>query len=130
MIMDYGHKIRYIMEKVRGGMTLTDLHKSTGLSLSYLSEAINGKCNMSIKALEKVAQALNVSSSYLLDDKAVSLQQIVEMNMEEIPPDIVEFFSKSESLPYAVLARQLHDEKVDLEFLRDLLESIKKMKSK
>lgn len=130
MIMDYGHKIRYIMEKVRGGMTLTDLHKSTGLSLSYLSEAINGKCNMSIKALEKVAQTLNVSSSYLLDDKAVSLQQIVEMNMEEIPPDIVEFFAKSENLPYAVLARQLHDEKIDPEFLRDLLETIKKMKSK
>jgi transcriptional regulator with XRE-family HTH domain len=128
--MVYGQKIKYIMEKVRGGMTLTDLHKATGLSLSYLSEAINGKCNMSIKALEKVADALGVSSAYLLDDKAISLQQLVELNEVEVPSDIVEFFAQQKNLPYAVLAKQLGDQEIDPEFLRDLLESIKKMKSK
>jgi transcriptional regulator with XRE-family HTH domain len=128
--MNYGQKIKYVMEKVRGGMTLTDLHKATGLSLSYLSEAINGKSNMSIKSLEKVAQALNVSPSYLLDNNIMSLRKIIEINDVELPDDVVEFFATQEGLPYAMLAKDLHNEQIDPDFLRDLLESIKKMKSK
>jgi len=127
--MDYGHKIRYIRETVRG-MTLADLRDLTGFSLSYLSDAETGKSNMSIRALEKVAKALGVDSAYLLDNNIMSLRKLVELNNVDLPEDLVEFFAKQESLPYAMLARQLYNEKIDPEFLRDLLESIKKMKSK
>lgn len=127
--MKYGNKIRYVMEKVRN-ISLTELHKKTGLSLSYLSDAINGKCNMSIKALQKVAEALDVSPAYLLDDKIMSLRKIVEISDVELPPDIVEFFTTQKSLPYAKLAKDLGDEGIDPEFLRELLETIKKMKTK
>jgi len=127
--MDYGHKIKYVREKIRD-ISLTELHKRTGLSLSYLSDTENGKCNMSIRALEKVAKALGVDSAYLLDNNIMSLRKLVELNNVDLPDDLVEFFAKQESLPYAMLARQLYNEKIDPEFLRDLLESIKKMKSK
>jgi len=127
--MDYGHKIKYVREKIRD-ISLTELHKRTGLSLSYLSDTENGKCNMSIRALEKVAKALGVDSAYLLDNNIMSLRKLVELNNVDLPEDLVEFFAKQESLPYAMLARQLYNEKIDPEFLRDLLESIKKMKSK
>lgn len=127
--MTYGEKIRYVRTKVRD-ITLLELANKSGLSVSYLSDAELGRSNMSIKALEKVADALGVSSDFLLKKDHVSLQQLVELNNEDIPPDIVEFFATPESLPYAVLARELHDEQIDPEFLRDLLESIKKMKSK
>jgi len=127
--MDYGHKIKFVREKVRD-ISLTELHKRTGLSLSYLSDTENGKCNMSIRALEKVAKALGVDSAYLLDNNIMSLRKLTELNNVDIPDDVIEFFAKQESLPYAMLAKDLHAEQIDPIFLRELLESIKKMKSK
>lgn len=127
--MDYGHKIKFVREKIRD-ISLTELHKITGLSLSYLSDTENGKCNMSIRALEKVAKALGVDSAYLLDNNIMSLRKLTELNNVDIPDDVIEFFTKQESLPYAMLAKDLYNEKIDPIFLRELLESIKKMKSK
>ena len=127
--MDYGHKIKFVREKVRD-ISLTELHKRTGLSLSYLSDTENGKCNMSIRALEKVAKALGVDSAYLLDNNIMSLRKLTELNKVDIPDDVIEFFAKQESLPYAMLAKDLYNEDIDPIFLRELLESIKKMKSK
>jgi len=127
--MDYGHKIKFVREKIRD-ISLTELHKRTGLSLSYLSDTENGKCNMSIRALEKVAKALGVDSAYLLDNDIMSLRKISELNNVDIPYDVMEFFAKQESLPYALLAKDLYNEDIDPIFFRELLESIKKMKSK
>jgi len=127
--MDYGRKIKYVREKIRD-ISLTELHKRTGLSLSYLSDTENGKCNMSIRALEKVAKALGVDSAYLLDNDIMSLRKLTEMNNVDIPDDVIEFFAKQESLPYALLAKDLYNEDIDPIFFRELLESIKKMKSK
>ena len=127
--MNYGEKIRYVRTKVRD-ITLSDLAKKSGLSVSYLSDAELGRSNMSIKALEKVAEALDVSPSYLLDESCVSLKEIVDLNKDALPDDLVEFFSKPESLAYAVLARDLAEQQIDPIFLKELLESIKKMKSK
>jgi len=126
--MNYNSKIKYVRETVRK-ISLTELHKRTGLSLSYLSDAENGKSNMSIKALEKVAEALDVSPAFLIDNTNMSLRKLVELNQAELPPDIIEFFSTQESLPYAKLAKDLHRENIDPEFLRDLLTTIKKMTS-
>lgn len=129
MKLKYGDKIRFVRTKVRD-ITLNDLAKMSGLSVSYLSDAELGRSNMSIKALEKVADALGVSSSFLLNNEKVSLKDLVSLNKSELPQDIVEFLSRPESLAYAVLARDLATESIDPEFLRDLLQSIKKMKSK
>lgn len=120
--MEYGQKIKYIMARVRGGMTLTELHNSTGLSLSYLSEAINGKCNMSIKALEKVADALHVSSSYLLDKRNMTLQQLADLNQVELPQNIIEYVTKQKSLPYISLIKEIDEGGTfSLEFLKNLI---------
>jgi len=125
--MNYGQKIRFVMEKVRGGMTLTELHKATGLSLSYLSEAINGKTNMSIKALEKVATALNVSSSYLLDENAVTFKEVLDASNYEPPADIIDFLSKQDQLPYIILAKKMSDEGITPETWETIFNNIKNM---
>jgi len=125
--MDYGKKIKYVMDKIRGGMTLTELHKVTGLSLSYLSEAINGKSNMSIKSLEKVADALNVSSSYLLDEKAVTFKEILDASNYDPPAEIVDFLSEQDKLPYIVLAKKMSDQGLSPAAFEEIFYNIKIM---
>ena len=120
--MDYGQKIRYVRERIRA-MSLTDLHNKTGLSLSYLSDAENGKCNMSIKALDKVAEALGVSSSYLLDKRNMTLEQLADLNNVELPDSIKEYVAKQKSLPYISLIQEIDERNIfSLEFLKNLIE--------
>lgn len=126
--MNVGDKIRYVRE-IRG-YSLTALSELSGVSLPYLSEIENSKKNPSNKALTKIAQALKANTWFFMDDNAISFEEMVKLSSYEPPEDIVEFFATRESLPYAVLARDLASEQIDPEFLRDLLESIKKMKSK
>ena len=50
------------------GLTLQDVATRSGLSRSYLSEIENGKKQPSVKALEAIAAALNVSLKVLLPE--------------------------------------------------------------
>lgn len=47
-------------------MTLEDLARQTGLSVSYLSEVERGKKQPSLETLEKISQTLNISRDALL----------------------------------------------------------------
>ena len=126
--VNVGDKVKYVRE-IRGH-SLTELSEISGVSLSYLSEIENSKKNPSNRALTKIAQALNANTWFFMDDNALNFEEMVKVSDYEPPEDIVEFFAKRESLPYAVLAKELGEENIDPEFLRDLLQSIKKMKSK
>lgn len=119
--MEYGQKIKYVRMKVRK-MSLTELAKLTGLSNGYLSEVENGKSEMSIKALEKVADVLNVSSSYLLDKRNMTLQQLADLNQVELPQNIIEYVTKQKSLPYISLIKEIDEGGTfSLEFLKNLI---------
>ena len=126
--INVGEKIRYVRD-IRG-YSLTKLSELSGVSLPYLSEIESGKKTPSNKALTKIAKALNANTWFFMDDNALSFEEMIKLSDYEPPEDIVEFFATRESLPYAILARELHDEKIDPIFLRELLESIKKMKSR
>jgi transcriptional regulator with XRE-family HTH domain len=126
--LDFGAKVKYVREL--RGLTQTNLSELCNLSVPFLSEIETGKKRPSTKALERIAASLGTNTWFFQDDKAVTFEEIIKMSDYEPPEDIVEFFSKEENLTYAVLAKELGEEKIDPEFLRDLLESIKKMKSK
>jgi len=126
--LNYGEKFRYVRELRQ--MTLSDLSKKCGLSTPYLSDIENEKKRPAMKSLERIAKALNANTYFFMDDAAVSLESLTRITGYDPPSDIVEFFSKPESLAYAVLARDLAIEQIDPIFLRELLESIKKMKSR
>ena len=126
--INVGEKIRYVRD-IRG-YSLTKLSELSGVSLPYLSEIESGKKTPSNKALTKIAKALNANTWFFMDDNALSFEEMIKLSDYEPPEYIVEFFATRESLPYAILARELHDEKIDPIFLRELLESIKKMKSR
>lgn len=122
--MSVGSKIRYVREL--RGLTLTELHKNTGLSLSYLSDAENNRCQMSLKSLSKVAHSLGVDVSYILDEGASTLDQLAKINKFELPKDVKDYVAKSESLPYIILAKKAQEEGLSTDFLSKLIELYKK----
>jgi len=126
--LNFGEKVKYVREL--RGFSQTDLAKMAGLSAPFISQIENGKKRPATEALEKLAKALNTNTWFFMDDNALSFEEMIKISDYEPPEDIVEFFATRESLPYAILARELHDEQIDPIFLRDLLETIKKMKSK
>ena len=126
--MNFGEKVKHVREL--RGLSQTDLAMMAGLSAPFISQIENNKKRPATEALKKLAKALRANTWFFLDDNALSFEEMIRISDYEPPPDIVEFFSKQENLPYAILAKQLGDEKIDPIFLRELLESIKKMKSK
>jgi len=107
--MNYGQKIRYIRMKILD-ITLNDLAIKSNLSISYLSDAELGRVSISIKALEKVAEALNVTSSFLLDQGDMTLKQLSNLHNVEFPEDINEFIVNQKNLSYVVLAKKMSEE--------------------
>ncbi|MGO0122993.1 helix-turn-helix domain-containing protein [Desulfothermobacter acidiphilus] len=65
MAMINGERIRALREEK--GMSLHDLARRAQISLSYLSEIERGTKRPSLKTIEKLAQALNVSKARLVD---------------------------------------------------------------
>jgi len=120
--MDYREKVRYVRTKVRD-MTLKELAIKTGLSVSFLSDAELGRTAMSIVALEKVAEALRVTSSYLLDKRNMTLENLADLHKIDIPIRIKEYMIKQESLPYISLIKEVDEKNIfSLEFLKNLIE--------
>lgn len=126
--MNLGKKIKHV--RALREYSLDALSDRCGLSKAYLSEIETGKKNPSMKSLERIAKALNADTHFFMNDAAVSLESLTKLSGYNPPPDIVGFFAQQKNLPYAVLAKELGDEEIDPDFLRDILESIKRMKSK
>ena len=123
--MDVGQKIRYVREM--RGLSLTDLRNRTGLSLSYLSDAENNKSSLSLKSLDKIAEALHTTPSYLIDRRNVTLDELAAINHVELPSEIKEYVVKQESLPYISLIKEIDEDGIfSLEFLQNLIELHKK----
>jgi transcriptional regulator with XRE-family HTH domain len=104
-------------------MTLKELSAKTGLSISFLSDAEVGRSNLSIAALEKVAEALGTTSSYLLDSRSMTLESLADMHKIDLPQDIKDYVLKQKSLPYIALIKEV-DEKniIPIDLLKNLIE--------
>jgi len=126
--LNFGEKVKYVREL--RGLSQTDLAIMAGLSAPFISQIENGKKRPATEALTKIAQALKANTWFFMDDNALSFEEMIKLSDYEPPEDIVEFFATRESLPYAILARELHAEQIDPIFFRELLESIKKMRSR
>ena len=62
MITEISEKIRNLRKEK--DLTLKDLSKKTGLSVSFLSQVENGYSSLAITSLKKIAEALNVTMNY------------------------------------------------------------------
>ena len=61
-----GERIRARRQEL--GSSLRDLARKTGLTASFLSQVETGQANTSISSLRRIAEALNVSIHYLLQE--------------------------------------------------------------
>ena len=126
--MDFGQKIKYVREL--RGLTQTQLAELCDLAPSFISQIENNKRRPATETLERLAQQLHATAYYFIDDKALTFEEHASIVGYIPPQDIVDFFAQQDSLPYAVLAKDLKDSKIDPEYLRELIEIIKKNQPK
>lgn len=72
----YRHVVGEIVkeERVKQGMTLTELSERSGLATGYLSEVEHGKKNMQPTSMAQVSAALGHDMSWLLGETSVRLR--------------------------------------------------------
>ncbi|MCS7202576.1 MAG: helix-turn-helix transcriptional regulator [Dictyoglomus sp.] len=75
--MNIGDKIRKIRKQKN--LTLEELSKKTGLSLSYISLIERGLKNPSLKALEKIAECLDISPSIFFREEDIDEKESIEV---------------------------------------------------
>ena len=64
-------KLRIREIRTQQGLTQRELGEKAGISISYLSEVESGKKPLNSRRIEKVARALGVSPTDLIDDSSV-----------------------------------------------------------
>lgn len=62
------------------GMQKNELAKLTGISPAFLSDLTNGKTNPSLKTMERIAEALDVSLPWLLESTDLDHQSLVVLS--------------------------------------------------
>ncbi len=62
------------------GMHKNELAKLTGISPAFLSDLTNGKTNPSLKTMERIAEALEVSLPWLLESTDLDHQSLVVLS--------------------------------------------------
>lgn len=62
------NKLKKLMDK--NNISQAKLHRLSGVAQSHISSIINGKVNPTVSIAQKLATALGVSISELLEDKA------------------------------------------------------------
>jgi len=123
--MNYGEKFRYVRELRQ--MTLSDLSKKCNLSIPYLSDIERGVKRPAMKSLERIADALSVDPWFFMSQTAVTFTELAKISNYEPPPDILEFVTNQEKLPYILLAKKMSEDGISPEAWEVLIDNIKQL---
>ncbi len=63
--MELGRRVKQL--RLQKGMTLKEIEAKVGVSATHVSEVERGKTSPTVGALSKIAAALEVNASYLID---------------------------------------------------------------
>lgn len=78
-------RLRVLRE--RTGMSLTDLSKGSGISLSYLSDLENGKREPNARVTKLLAQALNVPIAVIeKEDRIAGRRSVIDEHKPDSAP--------------------------------------------
>ncbi len=115
--MKLGEKIKFLRE--RRGYSLSKLERVSGVSDSYISDIETGKTGDDIKLdkIKKLAKALGVEVEFLINERAVSFDDLARANDYQLPEGVQSLIISSESLPYLVLAKKLEKQKIPPEHI-------------
>ncbi|MCX7845808.1 MAG: helix-turn-helix transcriptional regulator [Dictyoglomaceae bacterium] len=75
--MNIGNKIRKLRKEKN--LTLEELSKKTGLSLSYISLIERGLKNPSLKALEKIAECFGINPAIFFKEEDINEKESIEV---------------------------------------------------
>ncbi|CDH90863.1 helix-turn-helix transcriptional regulator [Clostridium botulinum] len=99
VIMSVGEKLKLFRNKK--DLTLKELNKLTGISISFISDIENNRRNPSIDNLKILAKALDVQVSQLLDEGTSRLPQkniSIDDKLDELEEDMKILFLKAKKL--------------------------------
>ncbi|ACD23820.1 transcriptional regulator, MerR family [Clostridium botulinum B str. Eklund 17B (NRP)] len=97
--MSVGEKLKLFRNKK--DLTLKELNKLTGISISFISDIENNRRNPSIDNLKILAKALDVQVSQLLDEGTSRLPQkniSIDDKLDELEEDMKILFLKAKKL--------------------------------
>jgi len=80
--MDIGARLREV--RILRGMSLRNLARKVGVSASFISQVEQNKCQPSLDTLQRISEALEVTTSYLLEpeDNGVSApKEVLELRI-------------------------------------------------
>jgi len=82
--MDIGERIKALRKE--NNMTLRELSKKIGISVSFLSDIENGRSNPSLERLKDIAEGLGTTVSYLLgeNDKTKTLNNEFSKRLKKL----------------------------------------------
>lgn len=89
-----GPKLKRLLEIK--GISQRKLAKLTGYTQQYINAVVNNKTSVSLRALTRIAKALNVPVSYFFEDSEQSKEQVepvdidikdIEALLQKLPPE-------------------------------------------
>ena len=87
----YTNILRLLNEQ---GMTKSDLSEKADVSISFLSDLTNGHANPSLKIMESIAAALDVSLPYLLESTDLDSESLALLYGEKAPSSLPPGFER------------------------------------
>ncbi|MFA5261802.1 MAG: helix-turn-helix transcriptional regulator [Candidatus Omnitrophota bacterium] len=107
-IPNLGENIRKI--RFRRGMEQDELANKANITQSHLSKIETGESNPSLKTLKRIAKALSVDEKTFFPDdiEPISLDD-EKLVFGHIDSYIRQFISKSDSIPFLELAKDLYE---------------------
>lgn len=113
--------------------TLAQLSQRSGLSISHISSLERGtRTKPSMEVVTKLANALQVPVHYLQDGNTGEPVEKGDRVLARFSPELQQFLLKEDSVPYILLAKQLHDaieeSKADVALIEALGEFIRQNK--
>jgi len=108
-----GERIRRLRQSRH--LSMARLAEALGCSTDYIWKLETGRSLPSLSFLSQIAAFFKI-------DPATLLKPAQE---HELPPDIQEFISRENSLPYLVLAKEIEEAHLPPDVLRNLLEAVR-----
>lgn len=111
------------------GMTQDNLAEKSGYSQSYIGHLERGKTRPSYKALERLATAFNVPLRELIPDDEKDKVYFDEF-ASYLSAEDKAFLAQQKGRPWFRLAKELDEEGLTPEDVRELLQLVRKIKNK
>lgn len=104
----FGERLHQLRKERR--WTLAQLSQRSGLSVSHISSLERGtRTKPSMEVVAKLANALQVPIHVLQGGETYSSETAGDRVLARFSPELQKFLLQEDSVPYILLAKQLHD---------------------